>query len=45
LRIDGRLGPAEQTSITVAAQLDLVALVVGAGAIVAFAAKADRYGR
>ena len=43
LRIDGRFGPAEQTSITVAAQLDLVALVVGAGAIVAFAAKADRY--
>ena len=39
------LETSEQVAAWIAAQLDLVALVVGAGAIVAFAAKADRYGR
>ena len=36
LRIDGRLGPEAQTSVTVSAQLDLVGLVIGAGGFGAY---------
>jgi hypothetical protein len=32
LRIDGRLGPLEQQSVTIAAQIDLMAMVIGAEA-------------
>jgi len=41
LRIDGRFGPLQQPSITIAAQIDLVALVIGSGAFAALTTPRD----
>ncbi|MEO7113020.1 MAG: hypothetical protein ABI183_21460 [Polyangiaceae bacterium] len=41
LRIDGRVGPLEQQSITIAAQIDLMAVVIGAEAFASLATPRD----